>query len=231
MKATGTMHARRYYMLFVGFILSLSMQLPACKKQAQESVVTESAAPSGGFRIAPTQAARDVMRPKVIYRCNAVNCGEAFQPSNEEREVVLPCDLDKLNFPAGVLPPYYRVVTERGVQQLIVNVQHQAMCKEPKPFQEVVLSTTPSSDSSGVSSAGTGCQKFRDNQELCMKAAADGCSWVSHPSGRESMGRSAGCIGLMSGASMASGLEKQELYQVDKTPVQWSSLESYRAAP
>jgi len=230
MNVAGAMRTHQFYKLVVGLVLPLSLQLSACKKQPQESVVTEATALNGGFRIPPTQAARDVMRPKVIYRCNAVNCGEPFQPSNEEREVVLPCDLDKIKFPAGVLPPYYRTVTERGVLQLIVNAQHQAMCKDPKSFQQVVASGA-SSSVSGVGSPGTGCRKFISNEEQCKKAEAEGCSWVTHPSGRDSMGRKAECVGLLSGVSVASGMERSKYFQVDKTPVQWSPLESYRPAP
>lgn len=232
MKAAGTMGTQKIFKLVVGIVLSFSMHLSACKKQTQEAVVSESAVLNGGFRIVPTQAARDVLRPKVIYRCNAVNCGEPFQPSNEERDIVIPCDLDKIKFPAGVIPPYYRTVSERGIRQLIVNVQHQEMCKDPKQFQQVVASVG-ADPASGALSPEAGCRKFISNEELCKKAEAEGCSWVSHPSGRDSMGRKAQCVGLYSGANVASGsgIEKIEYFQVDKSSVQWAPLESYRTSP
>jgi hypothetical protein len=230
MKTLASVNVRHGFTHTVGFFIFVGLQLAACKKQAQESIVTESAALNGGFRIPPTQAARDGMRPKVIYRCNAVNCGEPFQPSNEEREIVIPCDLDKLNFPAGVLPPYYRTVAERGVLQLTVNVQHQAMCKDPQPFQSV-LASDPADSGKESSVSSTGCQKFRASKELCTGIEAEGCQWVTHPSGRNSMGRTGDCVGMLNGASAVSGVETLQSFQVDKSPVQWAPLETYRSAP
>jgi len=227
MKLIGSMSAPRVFCVFFALLLPLSVQMHACKKQSQDSVVTETSTLNGGFRILPTQAARDDMRPKVIYRCNEVRCGEAFQPSNEERDVVIPCDLDKINFPSGTLPPYYRTVTERGVRQLIVNAQHQTMCKDPRPFTSVVASTPVVASPASA----TGCQKFRSSQADCKQAEAEGCRWVSHPSGREPMGRKGDCVGLTMGGAATSGLNNSELFQVDKSPVGWAPLESYRAAP
>lgn len=214
--------------LLLACLVPLSSQVVACKRQAQESAVTESASLNGGFRIAPTQAARDALRPKVIYRCNAISCGEPFQPSNEEKEVIIPCDLDKLNFPAGVMPPYYRVVTERGVQQLLVKVQHQEACKEPKPFRSVVAVSSSEAAAENTKPA-SGCAKFRENRALCRSVEAEGCSWVTHPSGRDSLGRNGDCVGLIKGMNVASGIENAQVLQIDKAPVAWAPLESYRA--
>lgn len=210
--------------------LALSVLSLSCKKQAQDAVVMESAPLNGGFRIVPALAARDELRPRVIYRCNVVTCGEKFQPSNEEADVTLPCDLDRLKFPAGVLPPYYRTVAVQGVQTLIVNTQHQQSCQDPKPFAQVVGVKVESEPTNG-SGPLVGCRQFNASREVCGTKAAEGCQWVTHPSGRDSFGRSGDCVGLSGSASVALGMENIQVLQLDKTPVQWAPLESYRQAP
>lgn len=211
-------------------LAGLSALSVSCKKQPQEAVVMESASLNGGFRIVPALAARDQLRPRVIYRCNVVTCGEKFQPSNEDADILLPCDLDRLKFPAGVLPPYYRTVAVKGVQQLIINVQHQQSCQEPKPFPQVVADK-----SAGVAQAGTeplrGCRQFNASPDVCGTQAAEGCRWVTHPSGRDSLGRGGDCVGLSDASASVSGMENSQVLQIDKTPVQWAPLESYRQTP
>jgi|GEM_PF-658494 len=219
----------------VAFSCLLVGALIGCKNKgntlSSESEVSAAAGDSrnGGFRIAPQLAARDPLRFKVIYRCNDVPCGEAFQPSNEERDLFIPCGLEANVYPNGRFPAFLRVVGATGKQGLIVKSEHRQACESAQPFEKVVADTQPK-DAPQAQPAGNTCRSFRSNREVCLANEAQGCRWVTHPSGRAGLPGGGDCVGLLRSVGQPSGAENVQSLQSGSQPVSWAPVESYRPA-
>lgn len=218
----------------VSFAVScLALALTACKKEYNqleaESLATSSSSglKNGGFRILPQSAARDPQRSRVIYRCNSVQCGEAFQPSNEERDQYFPCDIGQNLYPSGILPPFLRVVSSDGKQKLIVKAEHRQACQMAVPFEKLLSESSPMGES-GSKVAGSACRAFRSNKEACVANEPQGCRWVTHPSGRKTGASGGDCVGLFKASSSQAGSENVQVLRLGSQESQWSPLESYR---
>jgi len=213
----------------------LALALTACKKEYNqleaEGLATSSSSglKNGGFRILPQSAARDPQRFRVIYRCNSVQCGEAFQPSNEERDQYFSCELERNLYPSGVLPPFLRVVSSDGKQKLIVKAEHRQACEMAEPFQKI-LSERSSLGDSGSKVGGGACRALQANKEACVANEGRGCRWVTHPSGRKTGASGGDCVGLFKAATSQSGSENVQVLRLGSQESQWSPLESYRGA-
>ncbi|MEY4065876.1 MAG: hypothetical protein RIR26_2084 [Pseudomonadota bacterium] len=183
---------------------------------------------NGGFRILPAMAARDPSRPRVIYRCNDVPCGEAFQPSNEERDLFFPCDLALKSNPEGKLPPYLRLVTHSETRTFVIKTDHQQACASARPFDEVVAQGEAKEASAPALGFTEGCRQWSSNLESCRANAAQGCRWVVHPSGRSEGGQQGSCVGLYRSNLLPNGTEKVQSLRSSGQPTQWMPLERYR---
>ncbi|NBO38194.1 hypothetical protein EBU99_06395 [bacterium] len=219
-------------------VIVLALALSGCLKQAGQEFLSDTSLLSlppvgknGGFRIIPVTAARDSDRPRVIYRCNDLQCGEAFQPSNEERDVFIPCELDKSVLQNGRVMPYLRVVGAPGQQKVIVKEAHQKACMAAKPFEKILAEGVPQtaqvSGSSGQA-AGSACRAFKQDKASCELNATQGCRWTTHPSQR--IGATGGeCVGLYRSNERANGTENIQVLPNSQSSTQWSGLESYKA--
>lgn len=215
--------------------LALALALAACKKEFNQSGSENVAASSpsgvknGGFRILPQSAARDPQRPQVLYRCNSVQCGEAFQPSNEERDQYFSCELERNLYPGGILPPFLRVVSSDGRQKLIVKAEHRQACETAMPLQKLLSEKSPLGDS-GSKVDGGACRALRANKEACVANEPEGCRWVTHPSGRRTGAGGGDCVGLFKATPQQSGFENVQVLRLGSQESQWTPLESYRGA-
>lgn len=218
----------------IGFLCLVA----ACQRRSDSVAVessvatTDLASRNAGFRILPTMAARDAQRPRVIYRCNEVACGEAFQPSNEERDMFFSCSLASSLGLQGKVPPYMRVVNVQGQQKLIEKKEHMEACTSPLSFEKVLAtpeSPTPAQTGNVEGEAKT-CRRFKANRAACEENFSQGCRWVTHPSGRSSASPDGDCIGLLKSDAPASGEGKTDSFQLTTNPVPWAPLESYRSA-
>ncbi|MEN9530707.1 MAG: hypothetical protein RI932_2580 [Pseudomonadota bacterium] len=206
-----------------------------CKNErnnlGSESEVNAAAGGSlnGGFRILPQLAARDPLRSKVIYRCNDVACGEAFQPSNEERDLFLPCGVEANLYPGGRLPPFLRLVGTSGKQRFLVRTEHKQACERAVAFEKVV-NEAPPRELAQNGSVGSTCRSFRNSREVCLANEAQGCRWVTHPSGRATLPGAGDCVGLFRAPGQPTGTENVQSLQIGSQPVSWAPVESYRPA-
>jgi hypothetical protein len=189
---------------------------------------TKLAGRNGGFRILPATAARDALRPRVIYRCNDVACGDAFQPSNEERDLFFPCDLVSTSAPDGKLQPYLRLVSNAGARSFMVKTEHKQACSSARPFAEVLSEGASAGVSVSPQGTGEGCRQFRSQEEACLANAAQGCRWVVHPSGRSGGGVQGDCVGLFRSSVLPNGTEKVQSLRPSSLPNQWLPVEQYR---
>jgi hypothetical protein len=134
---------------FVAPFLVLAMTLlSGCLKKTSQSITdaTFESLTSGknaGFRILPQTAARDALRPRVIYRCNDTQCGDAFQPSNEERDIFIPCDAALGTSAQAPIKPYLRLVGEGEKRVLIEKEAHKTACQQPVGFEKLVAEGVP----------------------------------------------------------------------------------------
>lgn len=208
----------------------------ACKQQANtlESPASEtqsiSGGKNGGFRILPQTAARDTLRTKVIYRCNDVSCGDAFQPSNEERDMFFSCSLAQSLGTSGRVPAFMRVVNVGGKQKLIVRKEHQEACEKPLPLEKILAEQTPedSVKTDPQAASQTTCRAFRGNKEGCQSNEAQGCRWITHPSGRSAAGGQGDCVGLLRASAAAGDGQNIQSLQLNSSEARWAPLESYR---
>lgn len=189
---------------------------------------TKLAGRNGGFRILPATAARDPLRTRVIYRCNDVACGDAFQPSNEERDLFFPCDLALTIAPDGKLPPYLRLVSNAGARSFMVKTEHKQACSSARPFAEVLSQGASVGVSVPPQGTGEGCRQFRSQEEACLANAPQGCRWVVHPSGRSGGTEQGDCVGLFRTSTLPNGTEKVQSLQPSSLPSQWLPVEQYR---
>ena len=206
----------------------------ACKNErnvvgGESEVASAGASRNGGFRILPQLAARDSLRFKVIYRCNDVPCGEAFQPSNEERDFFFPCGFQANLYPGGRFPPFLRVTGPAGQQKLIVRKEHREACERAQPFEKVLAEVQPKEVAQSASSSTT-CRIFRTNRDDCLANEAQGCRWVTHPSGRASSSGGGECVGLFRSGTLPTGSENVQSLQSGSQSVRWAPVESYRPA-
>ena len=214
---------------------AFSLMALACKQGKnvvgnESGVATAAGSRNGGFRILPQLAARDALRSKVIYRCNDVACGEAFQPSNEEQDVVIACGLEPNLYPGGRLPPFLRMTGKVGWQKLIVRKDHQEACEHAQPFEKVLAQMDLEKPSLILASAEMDCRAFRANREVCQANEGQGCRWVTHPSGRGNSPLGGDCVGLFRSGTRPNGTENVQSLPLGSQPVSWAPVESYRPA-
>ncbi|NBX15730.1 MAG: hypothetical protein EBR09_00035 [Proteobacteria bacterium] len=184
---------------------------------------------NAGFRILPLTAARDALRPAVIYRCNEVRCGEAFQPSNEERDLFIPCDAALGTTAAASLKPHLRL-TGAGTQRALIEKEaHRKACEQPAPFDKLVAS--PPATPAAVVQGAPACRVFRRDKTACEANSAMGCQWLTHPSrnGDAAGGECVGGAGSSLGGSADPNLPANtQVLSGSKPPAVWSDLTSYR---
>jgi hypothetical protein len=179
--------------------LMLSFVASSCLKRTGELVseTTFESLTSGknaGFRILPQTAARDELRPRVVYRCNEVQCGEAFQPSNEERDMFIPCDAALGTSAQAPVMPFMRVLGEGSKRTLLAKEAHKKACESPMPFEKLVAAPVPG-ESKIIQGAPT-CRVFKRDKATCEANSPLGCRWVSHPS-RNGDPAGGECIGTL----------------------------------
>lgn len=185
---------------FVAPFLVLAMTLlSGCLKKTSQSITdaTFESLTSGknaGFRILPQTAARDALRPRVIYRCNDTQCGDAFQPSNEERDIFIPCDAALGTSAQAPIKPYLRLVGEGEKRVLIEKEAHKTACQQPVGFEKLVAEGVPTGPK--VIQGAPTCRVFKRDKVACEANAGLGCKWLTHPSrnGDPSGGE---CIGVL----------------------------------
>ncbi|MFZ9519259.1 MAG: hypothetical protein ACO3A4_02175 [Silvanigrellaceae bacterium] len=218
--------------LFVGLMLTIGSS--ACLKRSGELVseTTFESLTSGknaGFRILPQTAARDELRPRVVYRCNEVQCGEAFQPSNEERDMFIPCEAALGTSAQTPVMPYMRVLGEGAKRSLIVKEAHKKACETPASFEKLVAAPVPG-ESKIIQGAPT-CRVFRRDKGTCEANASTGCRWVSHPS-RNGDPVGGECIGTFRATNAPDAdpnLQRNVQSLQGAKPVNgWSDLSAYR---
>lgn len=219
----------------IGFVVAVFAGLTSgCLKKNAE-LLTEanfesiSKGKNAGFRILPQTAARDPMRPLVIYRCNDVQCGEAFQPSNEERDLFIPCEAVLGTSPQTIVKPFMRLVGEGAKRALIEKDAHKKACEQAMAFDKLVAEPPPSSQP--VVQGAPTCRVFKRDQVACESNAALGCRWVTHPS-RNGDPTGGECVAAVRGSGAPQTDPNLpgnvQTLSGSKPPAVWSDINAYR---
>lgn len=184
---------------------------------------------NAGFRILPQTAARDALRPAVIYRCNDLRCGEAFQPSNEERDQFIPCDSVLGTSAQVAIKPHMRLVGAGPKQTLIEKEAHRKACEQPIPFERLVAE--PVSKAPTVIAGAPACRVFKRDKVACEANVGLGCQWVSYPSrngdsvGGECVGQARTSVSSDTDPNLPSNIRS---LSGSKPAAVWSDLGGYR---
>lgn len=183
---------------------------------------------NAGFRILPLTAARDALRPAVVYRCNEVRCGEAFQPSNEERDQFIPCEAALGTTAATPIQSHMRL-TGRGAQRTLIEKEaHKKACEQPVSFDKLVASPPPKP--AAVVQGAPACRVFRRDKTACEANSTMGCQWVTHPSrngdaaGGECVGGAIAAAGTAADPNLPANIQ---VLSGAKPPAVWSDLRAY----
>jgi hypothetical protein len=214
--------------VLVAFIVSgcLKKSATSTTDATFESLVSGK---NAGFRILPQTAARDALRPAVVYRCNEVRCGEAFQPSNEERDQFIPCEASLGTSAETALKPHIRLTGVGAQRALIEKEAHKKACEQPVPFEKLVASPPAKPDS--LVQGAPACRVFRRDKTACEANAGMGCQWVSHPSrnGDPAGGECVGGNGTAAGSASDPNLPANiQVLSGTKPAAVWSDLGAYR---
>lgn len=188
---------------------------------------------NAGFRILPQTAARDALRPRVIYRCNEVQCGEAYQPSNEERDMFIPCEASLGTSSQSAVKPYLRLVGVGDKRALIEKEAHKKACEQPMGFEKLVAEPLPAAPA--VVQGAPACRVFKRDKVACESNVALGCRWVTHPSrnGDAAGGECIGSVRNSNGSPLADPNlpGNTQVLSGSKPAATWSDISSYRLQP
>lgn len=188
---------------------------------------------NAGFRIPPQTAARDALRPRVIYRCNDVQCGEAFQPSNEERDLFIPCEASLGTSAQTAVKPYVRLVGVGDKRSLIEKEAHKKACEQPTGFEKLVAEPVPTPPT--VVQGAPACRVFKRDKVACESNGALGCRWVTHPSrnGDAAGGECIGSVRNNNGSPLADPNlpGNTQVLSGNKPAATWSDISAYRPQP
>lgn len=221
---------------FAPLLVMLTILMPGCLKKTPQTITDANfesltSGKNAGFRILPQTAARDALRPRVIYRCDDTRCGDAFQPSNEERDIFIPCDTALGTSAQSPIKPYLRLVGEGEKRALTEKEAHKAACHQPVGFEKLVAGGIPTGPK--VVQGAPTCRVFKRDKVACEANTGLGCKWLTHPS-RNGDPAGGECIGVLrNNGSLQTDPNLPGNFQGlsgQKPAATWSDPSAYRPA-